>query len=110
MKIQNCERHPYSYQVKAYPVITGLGELDRTVNRNDVFRHFKGGLYMVRGISINTETGEAMVNYSPINDMNTTWSRPHDMFLSEVDREKYPDVEQEYRLVKVKLEVSIENN
>ena len=47
-----------------------------------------------------SETLEEMVVYRHT-DTNEIWVRPLSMFLSKVDREKYPDVEQEYRFEKV---------
>lgn len=64
------------------------------------FRHFKGGIYIVIDIAIHSESAEAMVVYKTFNDlsgMNCTWVRPLSMFLSKVDKNKYPDVKQEMR-------------
>ena len=38
-----------------------------------------------------------MVLYRKLYDDGSLWVRPKEMFLSEVDREKYPDVKQKYR-------------
>lgn len=82
-----------------------LGELDRTVNPGDVFRHFKGGLYQVIAVATHTETHEKLVVYQPLfvngNGQKPVWVRPMDMFLSLVDFEKYPDATQPFRLVKM---------
>lgn len=60
------------------------------------YRHFKGNVITVLEVGKNTETLEEMVVY--LHDDNV-WIRPMDMFLSDVDKEKYPDVEQEKRFV-----------
>ena len=38
-----------------------------------------------------------MVIYKSLYDGSGAYARPIDMFLSEVDKEKYPDVEQKHR-------------
>ena len=58
------------------------------------YRHFKGTIYTVIAIAKNTETLDDMVIYKHDNDI---WARPYDMFISKVDKVKYPNVEQEYR-------------
>lgn len=58
------------------------------------YKHFKGTIYTVIAIAKNSETLEDMVVYK--HDDNI-WVRPYDMFISKVDKEKYPDVEQTYR-------------
>ena len=65
---------------------------------NGVYKHFKGDYYIVLDVAENTETGEKLVIYRALYGDNKLYARPYDMFLSKVDREKYPDVEQEYRL------------
>ena len=57
-------------------------------------RHFKGTLYKVMAIAKNSETLEDMVVYA---HDDKVWVRPYNMFIEKVDKEKYPDVEQEYR-------------
>lgn len=47
-----------------------------------------------------TESGEILVVYEAQYGDNLVFARPKDMFLSEVDRTKYPNVEQRYRLIK----------
>lgn len=62
-----------------------------------VYRHFKGNLYEVKAIAIHSETEEKMVVYQALYGDNVTYVRPYDSFISKVDKEKYPDVAQEYR-------------
>lgn len=60
------------------------------------YRHFKGGIYRVLDIAVHSESTALMVIYQS-SDMPYTWCRPLDMFLSDVDHKKYPDVSQEKR-------------
>ena len=60
-------------------------------------RHFKGNEYLVIGIGKNTETEEDMVIYKALYGDNIVYARPKDMFLSKVNKEKYPEVKQKYR-------------
>ena len=62
-----------------------------------VYKHFKGDYYLVEDIARDSETQEEMVVYRKIYDDGSLWVRPKEMFLSEVDHEKYPDVKQKYR-------------
>ena len=64
----------------------------------EIYQHFKGNIIKIIAIGIHTETKEEMVVYEHDNDI---WIRPMEMFLSKVDREKYPDVKQEYRFKKI---------
>ena len=69
--------------------------LDELIGRK--VRHFKGKEYLVLGTVIHTETLETMVLYKALYGTCETYVRPIKMFLSEVDREKYPDAKQVYR-------------
>lgn len=65
------------------------------------FRHFKGNIFPVTDIAVHTETGEPMVIYKDENDSSKVWCRPLEMFTSEVDHDKYPDVKQKMRFEKI---------
>ena len=75
--------------------------MDRKIVVGGFYRHFKGFLTHVLYIARHTETGEKLVIYACTgghsNDMDGIYARPLEMFLSEVDRGKYPDVKQKYR-------------
>ena len=70
----------------------------REVKINGVYKHFKGDYYLVEGIAKHSETKEEMVVYRRLYDDGGLCVRPKDMFLSEVDHEKYPNVKQKYRM------------
>lgn len=62
-----------------------------------VYKHFKGDLYLLEDVATHSETREKYVVYRALYGDNSLYIRPYDMFMSKVDHEKYPNVEQEYR-------------
>ena len=77
--------------------------MSRQIQMGSVYRHFKGFTAKIITIATHTETGESLVVYEcngkavNSNHEDGIYARPLQMFLSEVDHEKYPDVEQKYR-------------
>ena len=66
------------------------------------YKHFKGHVYKVLYIAKDSETLEDLVIYQDTLDPNKIWARKKDMFLSKVDKEKYPNVTQVYRFELIK--------
>lgn len=75
---------------------------DRDFQPGDIVKHFKGDLYKIIAFGTNTETEEKMVVYQGLKDQRV-WIRPYDIFISKIDREKYPNAYQPYRFIKVKI-------
>ena len=73
----------------------------REIRQGQFYRHFKGGLYQVMAIATHSETKEKMVVYQALYGDYGIYVRPNDMFASEVDHEKYPQVKQVYRFTQV---------
>ena len=72
----------------------------RNLEIGAVYKHFKGKLYRVEDIATHSETGETYVVYRQMYGEESLWIRRLEMFLEEVDHEKYPDVDQKYRFEK----------
>ena len=86
--------------------------MDRMIEVGKIYKHFKGHIYQVVDIAFDSEKydpnnpdASRLVVYKNMNG-NDVWARPYDMFNSLVDREKYPDVKQEYRFE----EIGYDNN
>ena len=80
--------------------------IDRdTPKAGEVYRHFKGYHYKIIAVGHHSETKERMVVYYDISGQNSSIDdpciRPLDMFMSEVDRKKYPNIIQKYRFERV---------
>ena len=74
--------------------------LEREIKVGSLYRHFKGTLHEVICVAKDSETLEEKIVYTH-NDTGDIWVRDKNEFLSLVDRDKYPDVLQEYRFEEI---------
>ena len=98
---ENCEIALLTRHFKTDNTST---EFDRPLPRKgEKYKHFKiGKIVTIIGISRHTETEEISVVYEYEGHI---WNRPLEMFMSEVDKEKYPNAEQKYRFELLESEV-----
>lgn len=70
----------------------------REIRKGKKYRHFKGDIITVLCIAKDSETLKEQVVYEHNNEI---WVRDKEMFLSKVDKEKYPNIKQEYRFEEI---------
>ena len=75
----------------------------RIPKKGEIYRHFKGNLYKIITIARDSETLEEKVVYKEV-DGDAAYVRSLPMFVSLVDKEKYPNVTQEFRFELVQTE------
>ena len=71
--------------------------MENNIKIKGIYKHFKGDYYLVEDLATHSETREKYVIYRRLYGDGALMIRPLDMFLSEVDHEKYPNVKQKYR-------------
>ena len=79
----------------------------RKIKVNGLYKHFKGHIYKVIALGYDSEKYNGknkdesrLVIYENVVNKEV-WVRPYDMFNSKVDKEKYPDINQEYRFEEI---------
>lgn len=68
----------------------------RNIEIGKTYKHFKGTYHKILMIGKHSETLEDMVIYNHV-DTGQVWVRPYHSFIEKVDKNKYPNVREEYR-------------
>ena len=71
--------------------------MEERIKIKGIYKHFKGNYYLLEDIATHSETKEKYAVYRSLYGENALYIRPLDMFLSEVDHNKYPEITQKYR-------------
>lgn len=112
VKLLNKNRNDVLNLLKSVPICSNVENLVIMPKGDDedefrpypkpeqVYRHFKGNMYQVLFMARNAENEDYMVVYkSLVNGAN--YVRSAENFMSKVDKDKYPEIDQYYRFERV---------
>ena len=100
-KVKELQYDPLNLSDEEYSLFRRATDLKNYEGK--LVKHFKGKCYLILGIAEHTETGEDLVMYKAMYGDYKKYVRPIDMFLSKVDKVKYPDAKQKYRMEFIEL-------
>lgn len=95
MNIGNQNTDPQSIENRAEA--QRKAEEIRIERAGRTYRHFKGGLYVLDTIAVDSEDSTLKVVYHSKMEPSKVWVRPIEMLDSKVDKVKYPNASQELR-------------
>ena len=78
-----------------------MAENRQTPVAGQIYKHFKGNLYKVLAVAVHTESEEKLVVYQSVENPDRVFARPLEMFMSDIDRFRYPLIRAKYRFTLV---------
>lgn len=81
----------------------------QTPKPHEIYRHFKGNCYRIVALATNTESRETMVIYQALYGDFKVYARELSMFMSPVDKVKYPNATQKMRFELVTVSNGVES-
>lgn len=98
---ENIEKENQREKIATEQRDLAVGDIVRHFKREWVSENTSEYLYKILAFASHTETGEKLVIYQGMYSPFKICARPYDMFMSKVDKKKYPDIKQEYRFEKI---------
>lgn len=99
--IPNCD---LKYCEDYFPPAPSPEKFDRIVTAGEKYRHFKEGkIVEVITVAKHSENPSSWFVVYKCDENEVPWIRPYEMFISKVDKDKYPDATQEYRFEKIEV-------
>lgn len=100
---ENIEKENQKEKIATEQRDLAVGDIVRHFKREWVSENTSEYLYKILAFASHTETGEKLVIYQGMYSPFKICARPYDMFMSKVDKKKYPDIKQEYRFEKIQV-------
>ena len=100
---ENIEKENQKEKIAMEQRDLAVGDIVRHFKREWVSENTSEYLYKILAFASHTETGEKLVIYQGMYSPFKICARPYDMFMSRVDKKKYPDIKQEYRFEKIQV-------